>query len=159
MLANYNGKTYLYVSNKRRTVIVTRQEYKTDGGFIKDGDLFFKHVREYELSDIFSVEIWVQYHTGLEHTPSFWQVDEECGGIENDQVMLRFAEGILPGWEIEDKNVCKKYVDYSDISTCRLVMKYKKYAGEALVIPKIEEKYYPIKEAMDLYEQYWKSNL
>lgn len=126
MFAQYNGYCYGYISNIRNKEIITRQEYKTDSGFTKDGDLYVKNVQEIDLSDIYNVAIWVSYDTNIPNTPKEWRLICSKSTVSDEGALLIFAEGILPGWDVIDKNVCSKRVLLSDLLDAKVVYTYRK---------------------------------
>ena len=59
---------------------------------------------------------YVIYDTHLDKVPKEWRINIGNSAIKEDSVYLLFAEGILPGWKVEDKNVCSTYIKNEDIS-------------------------------------------
>lgn len=159
MLANYHDKTYRYIPGKGK--IITRLPYKAEKDFKRDGEalLFFKRVPEKELTDIFDVEFWVEYDTGLPNTPSMWQIKDGDNKLEDGTIRLRFAEGILPGWETEEKNVCVKHIDALEAKNTKVVYIYKKKDGEELDVPQREEMDVSLYGFIMLYRRYRRTNL
>ena len=129
MFAQYNGCFYGYISNRRNKEIITRQEHNVDSSFTKDGNLYVKNVQEVDLSDIYNVAILVFYDTNIPNTPKEWRLICSKSTISDQGVLLIFAEGILPGWDIIDKNVCSKRVPLSDLLDAKVVYTYRKKDG------------------------------
>lgn len=129
MFAQYNGCFYGYISNRRNKEIITRQEHKVDSSFTKDGNLYVKNVQEVDLSDIYNVAILVSYDTNIPNTPKEWRLICSKLTISDQGVLLIFAEGVLPGWDIIDKNVCSKRVPLSDLLDAKVVYTYRKKDG------------------------------
>ena len=46
--------------------------------------------------------------------------------MSDEGALLIFAEGILPGWDVIDKNVCSKRVLLSDLLDAKVVYTYRK---------------------------------
>lgn len=159
MLANYNGKTYWYISSRRKKEIVTRTPDKAENDFKRDNDLFFKNISEEELIDIFDVEFWVEYDANLPNTPLMWKISNENSELENGKIMLRFAEGILPEWEIEEKNVCVKHIEVSEVRNAKVIYVYKKKDGKELDTPQKEEINLSLDELITLCKQYKRTSL
>lgn len=159
MFAKYNDNLYFYVANKRKKEIITRNPRKVNEDFRRDGNVFYKSVSENELIDIFNVELWVDFNTGLPNTPFHWQVGFDGRDYVNGKVLLRFSEGILPGWTTEEKNVCTKYIAINEIEGAKIVYLYKKRNAIACEPPQRVENIISISEIMDLFEQYKKSNV
>lgn len=57
--------------------------------------------------------------------------------IKDGKVRLTFAKGILPGWDMIDKNVCEKYVSLDDITSFTEKITYKKCNGTVPDKPKV----------------------
>lgn len=101
MVAVYKGNKYKFVSNKRRKEIITRCVQKTDNTFLKENDIYYKPIDKKDLSDIYATEFYIFFDAGLKGVSSWWKVSE--ADLSDDKVKLRFAEGILPDWNIEEK--------------------------------------------------------
>lgn len=48
----------------------------------------------------------------------------------DNKVKLRFAEGILPGWDIEERNVCTKEVHFNEISCTKVKFVFEQIGGK-----------------------------
>ena len=66
--------------------------------------------------------------------------------IKEDSVMLLFAEGILPGWKVEDKNVCSTYIKNDDIPQAWIIK-------ESIKTNKVEKE---LIDPKDLFSRYSK---
>lgn len=159
MFAKFNDTIYSYVANRGKKEIITRNGNKTNADFKRDGEVFCKTVSEEELADIFNVEIWVKYNTGYPNTPFYWQVEIDGRGYADGKILLRFSEGILPGWDIEEKNVCIKYVDVKEIEKAKVVYVYKRKEYTTYLPPKKVEKEIIVDEMLCLLEKYKKANI
>ena len=157
MFAQYNGYCYGYISNIRTKEIITRQEYKTDSGFTKDGDLYVKNVQEGDLSDIYNVGVWVSYNANLPTTPKEWRLICSKSTVSEQGVLLIFADGILPGWDVIDKNVCSKRVPLSDLLDAKVVYTYRKKDGtlfEQSVTEEVSIDVTDVTKYLDRYNQF-----
>lgn len=159
MFAKYNGYDYSYVSNTRKTEIITTDKNKTDSSFTYDSELYFKKIREEELSDIYTAEIWVTYHTDIPDTPTQWKLGSDNPAISNREVALIFAEGILPGWDVLEKNVCCKSVLLSEVPHAKVVLSYKKKDGKILENRLVEEISIDTHDLVKYIEKYSKFNV
>lgn len=128
MVAIYKNNKYKFVSNKRRKGIITRCVQKTDGSFLKENDMYYKSVDEKDLSDIYMVEFYVFFDTGLKDVSSWWKITE--ADLSDNKIKLRFAEGILPGWNIEEKNVCTNKINFNEIPYAKVKLEFKKINGK-----------------------------
>ena len=157
MFAQYNGYCYGYISNIRNKEIITRQEQKVDSSFTKDGDLYVKNVQETDLLDIYNVAIWVSYDANLPTTPKEWRLICSKSTVSDKGVLLIFADGILPGWDVIDKNVCSKRVPLSDLVDAKVVYTYRKKDGTLFEQPVTEEMSIDVTEVttyLDRYNQF-----
>ena len=110
MIAKYMGYEYAYISNRRSKEIVTSQKVKIDGSFNSEKGFYYKKVSEDDLTDIYNIEFCVTYKSGLKDVPITWILENEAKVIVDNKIQLVFAEGILPGWDIVEKNVCSKFL-------------------------------------------------
>lgn len=122
MIAKYNDKYYSCVLNSKEQLILTRFKSKADFGFKEENGDFFRNITQEELCDIFDVHYYVEYDSKLDHTPLWWEVYQEDFSTEG--IYIYFAEGFLPDWEVWDKGICRKFVNYADIKKCRVEIKY-----------------------------------
>lgn len=58
----------------------------------------------------------------------------------DNKVKLRFAEGILPGWDIEERNVCTKEVHFNEISCTKVKFVFEQIGGKEENVIKEETK-------------------
>ncbi len=122
MVAKYKDNYYSCVLNSKEQILLTGIKSKAVFGFEEDGDIFYKNITQEELCDIFEVHYYVEYDSKLEHTPLWWEVNQEDFSTEG--IYIYFAEGFLPDWEVWDKGICRKFVNYADIKKCRVEIKY-----------------------------------
>lgn len=94
----------------------------------KSGNIYYREITEDELSDIYDIKFEVCYDTGLDKVPVLWAVTIDS--LVGEEVRLRFSEGILPGWEVEEKNVCTKLIEMNDITMAKAIYTYKKRDGK-----------------------------
>lgn len=159
MFAKYRGYDYLYIPSTRKAEIITTDKKKIDSSFAHDSNLYFKKIREEELSDIYNAEIWVTYHTNIHDTPTQWKLRSDNPMLSNDEVALIFAEGILSGWDVLEKNVCCKAVLLSDVSSAKVVLTHKKKDGKVLENRITEEISIDASDLVEYIEKYSKFNV
>lgn len=128
MVAVYKGNKYKFVSNKRRKGIITRCVQKTDNTFLKENDIYYKPIDKKDLSDIYATEFYIFFDAGLKGVSSWWKVSE--ADLSDGKVKLRFAEGILPGWNIEEKNVCTNEIEFNEIPYAKVKFVFTKINGK-----------------------------
>ena len=68
--------------------------------------MYYNPVDEKDLSDIYMIEFYIFFDAGLKGVSSWWKITE--ADLLDNKVKLRFAEGILPGWNIEEKKCLYK---------------------------------------------------
>lgn len=138
MVAVYKGNKYKFVSNKRRKGIITRCVQKTDNTFLKENDIYYKPIDKKDLSDIYAIEFYIFFDAGLKGVSSWWKITE--ADLSDNKIKLRFAEGILPGWNIEEKNVCTREINYEETSCAKVKFTFKKINGKEENVTKEEIK-------------------
>ena len=153
MIARYKEHEYLYAVNRRRKEIITTKSQKADMGFVHEGQLYFKEIRDEDLSDIFDVEFWITYRSDIPYAPEQWKLSNEKSVVTNDGVLLVFTEGVLPGWNVIGKNVCSSRVNISEISGVRMCFLYKKKNGSTCDCL-IEERSIAVSELKDYFDRY-----
>lgn len=153
MFAKYKNHDYIYAKNKRKSEIITTQAHKTDSSFTKERNVYVKSIPEENLSTIFDVTIYVSYETNIPNTPKEWKLNYTLEPI-SDKVSLVFAEGILPGWLILEKNVCEKEVSISELTNAKVIFTYKKKDGYVLENELVEELIIPVTELPYYFEKY-----
>ena len=127
-IAVYKGNKYKLISNRRYKGIITRCSGNIDDSFFKEKDMYYKPIDERNLTEIYTVEFFVFFDTGFECVSPWWKITE--ADLMNNKVKLRFTEGILPNWSIEEKNVCTKDIAYKEISCAKVKFTFKKFHGE-----------------------------
>lgn len=128
MVAVYEGSCYSCVRDNRGINVITKQAVKAFGkGFFSEGGIFYKPVGYDEIDHIYSTKYVVTYDTGIENVPVEWEVE-----LYNGKLLLRYKGGLLPGWQVENKNVCIRCVEPSDIASAKEIKMYKKKDGVRL---------------------------
>jgi len=159
MIARYMGCEYTYISNRRSKEIVTSKREKVKEGFASENGIYFKDVDESDLTDIYSVEFRVKYNTGFDRVSDWWKLGDEQNVVTDNKVQLVFAEGILPNWNIVDKNVCSMWVPLDKILEAKMVISYKKRAGIALEERICEERIISREDLKQLHISYCRMNM
>lgn len=159
MIAKYNKYNYLYLSNRRTKEIITTKKQKTDSSFRKEGNLYFKNISEDDLSDIYDVEIWVTYNANIPNTPKQWKLGNDQSVISEKGILLVFSNGILPGWNIIEKNVCAKRVSLSKLSDVQVVFSYRKKDDKILENHIVEDFSIDVSDLNKYFDEYNKFKL
>lgn len=159
MIGIYNGKEYLACFSKRKKEIVTRKKIKADESFREDEGTYSKPVDEKELTDIFSVKFYVDYDAGIPGTPHTWAIDEDVSRPEKGQLVLVFARGTLPGWEIEERYVCTKTIDFDAVKAITISTTYEKKDGQIMDPPYVDERVITKEEMIKLFDHFKRTNL
>ena len=156
MIAKYKDNYYSCVLNSKRQILLTRFKNKAVYGFEEDDDIFIKNIAQEELCDIFDVHYYVEYDSKLEYTPLWWEVHQ--GDFSSEGLYLYFTEGFLPNWEVWDKGVCRKYINYADIRNCRVEIVYRRKNFE--ITDYVEDKgIMNVDSMLKLFEKYKEKNL
>ena len=159
MIAKYNGNYYYYVENKRTGNIITRQKEKATDGFEYEDGVYFKKVAFEDLEEAFALRFIVSYDSCLKNLPQDWEVAIDKTNIKDSKVLLRYANGILPGWTVEEKNVCIKYVDVKDITAAREIRIFKRRSSDHPYDDIAEEKVIDPGDLIEIILSYCKENL
>ena len=122
MIAVYKGTQYKIIKDGKRWELISKKPNSIEAGFTKGGDLFYKSIDNLTLlDDIYDMWIMVVYDTHFDKVSKQWRLEITKEFFMDNKVKLLFGEGLLPGWTVEDKNVCSKYVDISEISDAYIV--------------------------------------
>lgn len=127
MIAVYRGFEYKYVSNRRSKEIITKCVTKTDNTFTKNKGIYYKSVKEEDLSDIYSVEFMVLHEFNLDGVPKWWRIS--YADVVGNSMKIRFASGILPNWTVEEKNVCTTMLQINNITAAKVKYAFKRQNG------------------------------
>lgn len=102
------------IQNKRDKCfeLVTKKSENINNKFKKNNNIFYKKIKDLSvLDDIYDISLFVEYDTHLKNVSNLWKIPFTQEYLYNEKNKLIFAEGILPGWSIEEKNVCSKYIN------------------------------------------------
>ena len=136
MIAKFKGKEYCYATYRfqgdMRYAIGTKNISLTDDTFIRSNfcEDYFKIIDRSELNDIYDVEIYVIYDSGIPGVSNSWIIDTGWfARIRNDEIRIVYFDGYLEGWEKADRDTYVKWIKFSDISEAKIVFKYQKKDG------------------------------
>lgn len=129
---------------------------KTDSTFVKDKGMYYKLVKEEDLSDIYSVEFMVFHDFNLDGVPQWWRIS--YADVVGDLMKIRFASGILPNWTVEEKNVCTTMLQINSITEAKVKYTFKRQNG-INVDDLIVEKTVDVSEFIKKIEEISESNL
>ena len=134
-IAMYKGLYYVYISNKKaKGILTTHSEEAPNEYRCKNGEQFLG-MQDNELSEIFEIRYKVKYNTGIPGVPFEWGVGSGMEDVNGDTILIRFSDGFLPGWDIEEKDVCLKYVNKNDIEFGEVIKTFYKKTGVLLDSP------------------------
>lgn len=128
--AKYNG--YLYSYDPEKKEISTVRKHKTNKSFVKDGSVWRKKVTEEDLSDIFEDWLLVEYDTSIPDIPTWWRVRNLT---EDGTFMVKYTEGLLPGWDVIGDNTCIKKFLITDFECGVAFFMFTKADGEMFEEP------------------------
>lgn len=156
-------KDNLYDMSEKKTYfdIITRLETKVDGDFLSDDDIYYKQIPldDKYIQDIFDVEFFLKWDSGLKDVDSKWEILAIEMRMKENQVLLTFAKGILPGWRAEEQTVCSRYVDIDECEDFSVVYTYAVKDGNVLKEPMIVEQKVSKEEFQKLAHQYQIRNI
>lgn len=123
-IAEYQGKQYKLIQNKRDKCFefVTKKSENINNKFKKNNNIFYKKINDLSvLDDIYDISLFVEYDTHLKNVSNLWKIPFTQEYLYNEKIKLIFAEGILLGWSIEEKNVCSKYINIDQIQAAYII--------------------------------------
>lgn len=161
MLIIYNSFLYRYIKNKNHIEIVTYDKNKVDKSFKLDDDIYYKDVLldDPKIQDIFDVQFFLNWDSHLKDVDKRWEILTDGEYMKGNHVLLRFVNGFLPGWTIEEQVVCSKYVDIDECEDFSVVYTYKVKNGKRLETPVVEEQKVSKEEFQKLVLQYRINNI
>ncbi|MBR4670292.1 MAG: hypothetical protein IKO84_06805 [Butyrivibrio sp.] len=136
--------------------IVTNDARKSKEDFLPDsfGEMG-KKIAEEELTDIFYVNCFINYDTGLAKIPTEWLVNRIIDG----KIEIEYGLGLLPGWNGVDQYVCSKLLGKDEVSSPKVRFIYTKKNGNMLKEPYVEERAVDIEEMISIYNHYLRDNI
>ena len=161
MFIIYNNFLYRYIKNKDHFEIITYDKNKVDKNFTLDGDIYYKQIPKDDkcIQDIFDVEYFLKWDSGLKDVDSKWRILTIGVQMKENQILLTFDKGILPGWNAEEQTVCSKYVDIDECEDFSVVYTYTVKDGNVLKEPLKEEQKVLKEEFQKLVHQYRTRNI
>ena len=134
-IAKYKGMFYQYVSTDKACSIVTAHNEKVHDGFVLKDGVYYKTISDDDVSDIFEIRYRVKYDTEIPGVSDEWEIGTGTQDVKEDKILIRYSNGILPEWMVEEKNVCTKYVDKKEIEFGEIIRLYQKKNGRMLPSP------------------------
>jgi len=130
----YKKKLYHILDEGSHYVIITRQKAKTDGDFLSTKESFYKEIPKDDkyIQDVYKVQFFLKWDSPLDDVDNMWEILAEHGYIKDDKVLLKFANGILPGWKAEEQAICSKYVDIDECEDFKAIYTYTVKNGNVL---------------------------
>lgn len=126
-MINKNGFLYKYVYNgiEKAYFCVTHHSEKADDTFSKSFDFYEKEVPLTEacVEDIYNINFYVYWDCGIDNVSDKWEVPASKIWVDGEKLKLEH-DGHLPGWNIDDKHLCSKYVNMSEIEQYAIEYKY-----------------------------------
>ncbi len=141
MFIRYNSKIYRFLDKKEYYKIITTDNRKVTDEFYKNIDVYVKKIltEDTNIQDIFNVQFYLTWDSHLEKVDTRWEIFTEKSYMKDDQVLMRFANGLLPGWHAEEQTVCSRYVDINECEDFTVVYTYHVKDGKKLEKPLKEE--------------------
>lgn len=141
MFMIYKNNLYHILDEKSHFVIITKHKTKADGDFLSTKESFYKEIPKDDkyIQDIFRVQFFLKWDSHLADVDNTWEILAEHEYIKDNQVLLKFVNGILPGWDVEEQAVCSKYVDIDECEDFLVVYTYTVKDGDVLKKPMVLE--------------------
>ncbi len=161
MFIIYKDTLYDMSDKKTHFNIITRLKAKADGDFLSKEEIFYKQIPKDDkyIQDIFDVEFFLKWDSGLKDVDSKWGILAISMQMKENQILLTFANGILPGWRAEEQTVCSKYVNIDECEDFSVVYTYAVKDGNVLKEPMIVEQKVSKEEFQKLAHQYRTKNI
>lgn len=159
MFITYKNILYRYLGDDQE--IVTYFENKIDKDFKEDEGVFFKEIEQSDknIEDIFELKFYVEWDSGIENTPSEWYVQHSKGIILDNKMKLYFAQGHLPGWNVEEKTICSNIIDFNEVEKYIVQYEYSVKKGRKLEEKEIDREYATKEEFIEKFNQYLVDNI
>ena len=148
----YKNNLYHILDEKSHYVIITRQKSKTDADFLSTKESFYKEIPKDDkyIQDVYNVQFFLKWDSQLDDVDSMWEILAEHEYIKDNKVLLKFVNGILPGWEVEEHAVCSKYVDIDECEDFKAIYTCTVKNGKVLTKPMVLEQKLSKDEFQDL---------
>ncbi len=161
MFMIYNSFLYRYIKEKNHFEIVTYDKNKIDNGFMLEDDIYYKEIQKDDkcIQDIFKVQFFLKWDSHFDDVDEVWEILLDGGRLKGNQVLLKFAKGILPGWTVEEQTVCSKYVDIDECEDFSVVYTYTVKDGNVLKDPMVVEQKVSKEEFQKIITQYQTKNI
>ena len=156
MFIIYKDNLYDMSDKKTHFNIITRLKTKADGDFLSKHEIFYKEIPKDDkcIQDIFKVQFFLKWDSHLANVNEVWEILTEYEYLKDNQVLLKFVNGILPGWTVEEQAVSSKYVDIDECEDFSVVYTYTVKDGNVLKEPLIVEQEVSKEEFQKLIHQY-----
>ena len=92
------------------------------------------------IQDIFNIQFFLKWDSHFEKVDTVWEIFTDKSYLNENQVLMRFANGLLPGWRAEEQTVCSRYVDINECEDFTIVYTYTVKDGIRLETPLKQEK-------------------
>ena len=142
MYIKYNNIVFRFLDKKEYYKIITRNKNKTTDEFYKNKDVYVKKIIETDINiqDIFNIQFFLKWDSHFEKVDTVWEIFTDKSYLNENQVLMRFANGLLPGWRAEEQTVCSRYVDINECEDFTIVYTYTVKDGIRLETPLKQEK-------------------
>ncbi|MDP4180485.1 MAG: hypothetical protein Q8942_05255 [Bacillota bacterium] len=141
MFIIYKDNLYDLLDEETHLNIITRQKTKADKDFLSTGKSYYKEIKKDDkyIQDIFNAQFFVEWDSHLDDIDNKWEILTEHEYLKDNQVLLKFVNGILPGWTVEEQAICSKYVDIDECEDFSVVYTYTVKDGKTLKSPMVVE--------------------
>ena len=161
MYIKYNNIVFRFLDKKEYYKIITRNKNKTTDEFYKNKDVYVKKIIETDINiqDIFNIQFFLKWDSHFEKVDTVWEIFTDKSYLNENQVLMRFANGLLPGWRAEEQTVCSRYVDINECEDFTIVYTYTVKDGIRLETPLKQEKKVSKEEFQKTVIQYRNENI
>ena len=123
MFASYKGKTYSASYYRGKWYLASDKQESEKLGFVRKTPFrFYLSLSDLsEIDDLFEVQVYVVFDTGIDGIPSEWEIVPAFDTIKDGCIKLEYCGGIIPGWRSQEKVVCYKYIELDEIEKAWIV--------------------------------------
>lgn len=161
-MKNKNGVFYRYVYNgmEKAYFCVTHYSEKTDKDFQQKTSFYKKEVDMSDdcVKDIYDVKCYVYWNSKIEGISDRWEIPILRPWMDDKVVRLQH-EGLLSGWETDEKYLCSKYVELSAIEGYEIEFEYIVKDGVKLEKKEIIKKKVERQEFEEIFEKHLSENI
>lgn len=159
MIGVYKTQLFDFVRFRGHYELITEFAEKAYEEFTQRSDYYIK-VTDFSdpgLTDIFDVDLWIKYDTGMDGLPLEWDVSlDGFTVIKDDQISIDY-QGWLPNeenWGLVEKGIWRTFINITEIEGAWITYTYKKKDGVLLEQPVVVREDVSLEKLFELRKYY-----